>query len=357
MNQNQNRDRINARDLWHAKNGMPQDNGNSRTPGGRKKPPRSLLVFGSILAGVLLLGILLKITGFSGLDQNVADASAISEDHIGVLYIEGTIGDSDENYNQQYILDNIDAMMDNNANEGLMLYVDTPGGGVYESDEVYLKIREYQKETKRPVYAYFASQATSGGYYISAPSDKILANRNCWTGSIGVTTGTMYDISGLLEKYGVKAETITSGPNKSMGSSTQAMTDQQKQIWQTMIDEAYSQFVGVVADGRKLDEDYVRSIADGRIYTAKQAKANKLVDDVVNTYDDAVEQMKEDCDLEDAEIYEFRYQPDESLLSDLVASVKKMANASGEKSDLSALTKLMEKQSQMDLQYLCEVKQ
>ena len=93
MNQNQNRDRINARDLWHAKNGMPQDNGNSRTPGGRKKPPRSLLVFGSILAGVLLLGILLKITGFSGLDQNVADASAISEDHIGVLYIEGTSGE------------------------------------------------------------------------------------------------------------------------------------------------------------------------------------------------------------------------------------------------------------------------
>ena len=77
---------------------------------------------------------------------------------------------------------------------------------------------------------------------------------------------------------------------------------------------------------------------------------------MVNTYDDAVEQMKEDCDLEDAEVYEFRYQPDESLLSDLVASVKKMVNASGEKSDLSALTKLMEKQSQMDLQYLCEVK-
>ena len=225
---------------------------------------------------------------------------------------------------------------------------------MYESDEVYLKIREYQKETKRPVYAYFASQATSGGYYISAPSDKILANRNCWTGSIGVTMGTIYDISGLLEKYGIKSESITSGPNKAMGSLTEPMTDQQREIWQSMVDEAYDQFVGIVADGRKLDESYVRSIADGRIYTAKQAKANKLVDDVVNTYDDAVAQMQKDCDLEDAEVYEFCYQPDESFFSSLVTSARKLAGAAGEKSDISALTKLMEKQDPIEPQYLCE---
>ena len=316
MNQNQNRDEIRAKDLWRAKNGMPQGNGNNRTPGGRKKPPRSLLVFGSILAGLLLLGILLKITGFSGLDQNKTDAASIHEDHIAVLYIEGTIGDSDENYNQQYILENIDSMIENDSNEGLMLYVDTPGGGVYESDEV--------------------------------------ANRNCWTGSIGVTMGTIYDISGLLEKYGIKSESITSGPNKAMGSLTEPMTDQQREIWQSMVDEAYDQFVGIVADGRKLDESYVRSIADGRIYTARQAKANKLVDDVVDTYDDAVAQMQKDCDLEDAEVYEFCYQPDESLFSSLVTSAKKLAGAAGEKSDISALTKLMEKQDPIEPQYLCE---
>ncbi len=81
--------------------------------------------------------------------------------------------------------------MDNSDNEALMLYVDTPGGGVYESDELYLKIKEYQETTERPVYAYFASQATSGGYYISASADRITANRNCRTGSIGVTMGTL----------------------------------------------------------------------------------------------------------------------------------------------------------------------
>lgn len=354
MNQNQNREPIRAKDLWHAKNGMPQ--GDQKPPGGRKRPARSLLVFGSILAGMLLLGILLKAAGFSGPDQNNTDAASIHTDHIAVLFIEGTIGDSDETYNQQYILENINSMIDNDRNEGLMLYVDTPGGGVYESDEVYLKIREYQKTTKRPVYAYFASQATSGGYYLSASSDKILANRNCWTGSIGVTTGTMYDISGLLERYGIKAEAITSGANKAMGSSTQSMTEEQRQIWQTMINEAYDQFVGIVADGRKLEDSYVRSLADGRIYTAKQAKANKLVDDVVNTYDDAVEQMQEECGLEDAEVYEFRYQPEEDLLSGLVGSAKRIVKAAGRQSDLGALTQLMEKQDEMTLQYLCEEK-
>ena len=356
QNQEQNRDKMNARDLWHAKNGMPHGSSNSKTPGGHKKPPRALLIFGLILAGVLFLGILLKIAGFSGLDQNTTYAASIHRNHIAVLYIEGTIGDSDENYNQQYILENINSMIDNDSNEGLMLYVDTPGGSVYESDEVYLKVKEYQEATERPVYAYFASQATSGGYYLSASSDKILANRDCWTGSIGVTMGTIYDVSGLLEKYGIKAETITSGANKAMGSSTETMTDQQREIWQSMVDEAYDQFVGIVAEGRNLDEDYVRSIADGRIYTAKQAKANKLVDDVVDTYDDAVMQMQVECGLTNAEVYEFRYQPEESLLSSLVSSAKKLAGAADEKSDINALIELMEKQSQAEPQYLCEVR-
>lgn len=142
---------------------------------GVKNHPGLCLFLGAFWQDCSCWGSWLKITGFSGLDQNKTEAASIHENHIAVLYIEGTIGDSDENYNQQYILENIDSMIENDSNEGLMLYVDTPGGGVYESDEVYLKIREYQKETKRPVYAYFASQATSGGYYISAPSDKILA--------------------------------------------------------------------------------------------------------------------------------------------------------------------------------------
>ena len=132
------------------------------------------------------------------------------------------------------------------------------------------------------------SQATSGGYYISASCDKIIANRNCWTGSIGVTMGTLMDISELLENLGIKTNTITSGANKAMGSSYEAMTEEQREIFQSLIDEAYDQFVGIVADGRDMSEKEVRKIADGRIYTAKQALDNGLID-AIGTMEDAVQ--------------------------------------------------------------------
>lgn len=119
-------------------------------------------------------------------------------DYIGTIYIEGTISeDADGTYNHQYLLNAIDAMIADDENKGMILYVDTPGGSVFASDELYFKIKEYQEKTERPVYASMQSMAASGGYYISAPCDKIIANRNCWTGSIGVTLGTMYDISEL----------------------------------------------------------------------------------------------------------------------------------------------------------------
>ena len=288
-----------------------------------------------------------------GSTEDISGAASVSGSHVGVLYVEGTISESDDTYNHQFALDAVQGMMDNSDNEALMLYVDTPGGGVYESDELYLKIKEYQETTERPVYAYFASQATSGGYYISASADRITANRNCRTGSIGVTMGTLYDVSGLLEKYGIKAETITSGENKAMGSMTSPLTDEQKQIFQSMIDESYEQFVSIVADGRGLDTDYVKSIADGRIYTAKQAESIKLIDGVVDTYDDAVSDMTEQFGLEHCDIYEFRYQPQAGLLDGLVQSFDRFAEAFSSGSDISALEKIMENNSEVRLQYMC----
>ena len=104
-------------------------------------------------------------------------------DYIGTIYIEGEISeDADGTYNHQYLLNAIDAMIADDENKGMILYVDTPGGSVFASDELYFKIKEYQEKTERPVYASMQSMAASGGYYISAPCDKIIANRNCWTG-------------------------------------------------------------------------------------------------------------------------------------------------------------------------------
>ena len=173
----------------------------------------------------------------------------------------------------------IDQMETASNNKGILLYVDSPGGAVYESDEIYLKLMEYKEVTGRPVWAYFAGQACSGGYYISMAADKIYANRNCWTGSIGVIV-SLLNCKGLYDKLGIKEIDITSGENKSMGSAGANMTKKQQEIFQGLVDEAYDQFVDIVCNGRGMDEENVREIADGRIYSAKQALRNGLVDEI-----------------------------------------------------------------------------
>lgn len=319
----------------------------------KKKLNKPVVIFVCIVAVFILAALILRISG-AGTGSEV-EAAGASGEHIGVVHIEGTIGEDSETYNQQYIVDTISAMIENDDNKAMILYVNTPGGGVYESDEIYMKVKEYQETTGRPVYSYMASQATSGGYYISAPADKIIANRNCWTGSIGVTMGTIFDISGLLEKYGISTETMTSGANKSMGSMTEPLTEEQRNIMQSMIDESYDQFVGIVAEGRNLSEEYVRTIADGRIYTAKQAENLKLIDGITATYDEAVEQMMEDNDLYGCSVYDFKYEEDPGLLGSMIESVEKLASAAEDGSDISAVTKLLEKQNTMEPQYMCEV--
>lgn len=321
----------------------------------KRKVNRSVVIFGCIVAACILSAIILRISDVGEGSGKEVEAAGVRGEHIGVLYVEGTIGEDSETYNQQYIIDTISAMTENDDNRAMLLYVNTPGGGVYESDEIYMKIKEYQQTTGRPVYSYMASQATSGGYYISAPADKIIANRNCWTGSIGVTMGTLIDVSGLLEKYGISTETITSGENKSMGSMTEPLTDEQKSIMQSMIDESYDQFVGIVAEGRNLSRDYVETISDGRIYTAYQAKDLKLIDDVTATYDEALQQMMKENDLYYCDVYDFKYEEEPGLLGSMIKSIEKLTSAAEESSDISALTKLMEKQDMMEPQYICEV--
>ena len=226
--------------------------------------------------------------------------------HIGVVKVEGTILDtgttgflSTPGYDHKGTLKLIDDMKNSLSNKGILLYVNSPGGSVYDSDELYLKLKEYTEETKRPVWTYMADQACSGGYYISMASEKIYLNRNTWTGSIGVII-SLTNYEELFEKIGLKGVYITSGDNKAMGAGDLELTEEQHNILQSLVDESYEQFVGIVAEGRKMDIREVKKIADGRIYSAKQALANKLVDDVA-TYEEVKKAFSEK--LEGAEIY------------------------------------------------------
>lgn len=212
-----------------------------------------------------------------------------AEDFVARIDIVGTIqpssgggflNSSSGQYDHSLYMDLVNRLMDCGSNKGILLYVDSPGGTVYESDELYLKLMEYKEKTGRPIYAYFASTAASGAYYISMAADYIYANRNCTTGSIGVIM-SYYDYHELLEKVGVQEIDIATGANKTIGSGAHETTDEQREILQSIVGEAYDQFVGIVAAGRGMKDKDVRKLADGRIFTAAQAKDKGLIDEIM----------------------------------------------------------------------------
>jgi len=320
-----------------------------------KRLKKSLIIFGCIIVGIIVLGLAwssIKDTIWGKDDEIAADGP-----YIATIYVEGTIASGQTGtfgiatgYQHQWTLDKIDELIADADNKGLIVFIDSPGGGVYESDELYLKLKEYKNKTKRPVYAVMGSMAASGGYYISTAADKIIANRNTWTGSIGVTIGTLYDISGLLEKYGVKTETITAGRNKAMGSSVEPMTEEQKAIFQSLVNEAYEQFTGIVSEERGIKLDDVKKLADGRVYTAKQAFQLGLVDKI-GTKDDAVSDMRKTYDLQDSDLIDVVYE-DNSFLGTLLSEAHIPDIGGG---DVSAILKVVEGNDEFPISYECEL--
>ena len=334
------------------------DRGTAKAKGDLPGWAKFLIIFAAVILGIVLLMSRCSKSidkAFSSLSDSTSiedltlkdDATAIAFDHdyIGVLHIEGTIDEdgASKSYNHQYLLDSIDTMISDEHNKGIILFLDTPGGSVFASDELYFKIRKYQDETKQPVYASMQSMCASGGYYISAPCDKIVANRNCWTGSIGVTLGTMFDVSELLDTLGVKTVTITAGENKAMGSSYEPMTKEQKQILQDVVDEAYEQFVGIVAEGRDMKVNDVKKLADGRIITAYQAVDYGLVDEI-GTFEECVDMMIKENKLDEKIAVEDLYPKESVDIMSMLGIASELANTEGRaaitKSDIEELAAL-----------------
>ncbi|WP_088103830.1 signal peptide peptidase SppA [Halalkalibacter urbisdiaboli] len=218
---------------------------------------------------------------------------------IALLEINGTIQDTGDNpsffetegYRHRLFLSQLDHVAQDASVEGIIIRVNTPGGGVVESAEIYDKIIEAKKEYEKPIFVSMGSLAASGGYYISAPADKIVATPQTITGSLGVIMESI-NVAELAEKYGVKFDTIKSGPYKDMMSPTREMTEGERAILQSLIDESYEEFVRIIAEGRQMSEQEVRRLADGRIYSGLQAKELNLVDELGNL-DDTIELMKE----------------------------------------------------------------
>lgn len=237
-------------------------------------------------------------------------------DYIAVLYIEGVIQDANENYNQEWLLDTIAELSEDRKNRGIFLYIDSPGGGVYQSDEVYLALEDYKYRTENPVWAYMGPLAASGGYYIACAADVIYANRNTLTGSIGVISGTSVDLTELFARHGIKMTTVTAGKNKNMFNINSPLTDEHRAIMQSIADEAYDQFTQIVAESRDMEIRDVCRLADGRIYTAAQAKKNGLID-YIDTYENALNNMQnsfaEEGEDEEPRIEHFRFERKKNL--------------------------------------------
>lgn len=212
-------------------------------------------------------------------------------DFIASLSVEGVIERENDTYNHEWMLETISSLKDSKKNRGIALFIDSPGGTIYESDELYLALQDY-KTSGRPVYVYQGAMAASGGYYISCAGDKIYANRNTLTGSIGVRFFKSFDMTELMAKLGIKEEEIISGKNKNMFDLNVPVTDEQRVIAQALTDSCYEQFTGIVAAQRNIPPAEVKRLADGRLYTARQALDCGLID-AVGTWESMLDDMRD----------------------------------------------------------------
>lgn len=178
----------------------------------------------------------------------------------------------------------IEQLAETKGVKAIVLDINSPGGSVGAVQEIHSRILRVKKEKKIPFVALFGDVSASGGYYLGAACDKIVAHPGTLTGSIGVIF-SMTNLEGLFAKIGVKQDPIKSGKHKDIGSPARPMTPEEKKILQDMIDDTYGQFVAAVSAGRGMPEDVVRPLADGRIYTGTQALQLKLVDQLGDSKD------------------------------------------------------------------------
>lgn len=254
-----------------------------------------------------LSGLNALLYGSNQLQENILE-DGDDQSRIAKIYVDGTIANtggglfSSEGYNHQVFLEELKQIQYDATISAVVLEVNSPGGGVYESAEIAKEIRKIQ-EFNVPIYVSMTSMAASGGYYISASADKIFATEETITGSIGVIMSGM-NYSGLMEKLGIEDATYKSGALKDVGSGSREVTEEDKKVLQGFVDSSYNRFVKIVADGRGMSIDAVKQIADGRIYDGEQALDNGLIDEL-GYPEDVLDALKADYGLENAQVIDY----------------------------------------------------
>jgi len=227
-----------------------------------------------VLLAVALVAMMLTFNGDEGTDFAFSD-------RIQVVDVDGELVES------RSILDQLKRYEDSNSVKAILLNIDSPGGGVAVSQEIFAEIRRLREKKDKIVVAYLSSTGASGAYYVACAANKIVANPGTIVGSIGVIAEWV-SFADLLEWAKLKEIVFKTGEFKDTGSATRALTENERKYFQGLIDDMYVQFVEAVASGRKLDLQEVRSLADGRVFTGRDAKERKLIDEIGN-FQDAVD--------------------------------------------------------------------
>ena len=296
-----------------------------------------------VLVCVAVLATFLFGVNSSGFFRDLLPGMNKAAPYVSVIYITGTIGETDYDIfgnevslSTNTICNYIDTITEDSNNRGIFLAVDSPGGSVYDSDKIYQALMAYKESTGRPIRAGCFSVMASGAYYISAAADTITAERTADVGSIGVYIETE-DVSGLLDKLGVKIDYIRSSENKAMGNIYNEMTEEQRAIFQSIVDEHYERFLDIVQKSRGYGRAELRKIADGRSYTATQALDNGLIDAIMEC-DDSLYAFEDELGV----TYEdYPYIAEESWVSRLFSSLVEAFP----RSDVSLLKEMLEKRN------------
>lgn len=239
--------------------------------------------------------------------------NGFAETKIAVIHIDGIISDSSKrNFSGEEIevpltvrvKEECDIIRNDPKVRALLIRIDSPGGGVTTCDIIYNDIMKLKREKNIPVIVEMVGIAASGGVYISAAGDTIIAQPTTVTGSIGVIA-QMVRFKDLLDKVGVQSEVIKSGDKKDMGSPFREMTREEKALYQDVINSMYERFLSVILAGRKnLDEKKLRSFADGRIFTSKTALEYGLIDSIGYT-DDAIAAAEKSAGIRNAMVVSY----------------------------------------------------
>ncbi len=299
-----------------------------------RRPRRRISVLGGLFIVLLLLGLGVSLMlnvgllfGGAAMDsprkvrERFFSHERHASDKIVIISVSGMILDEDDGFVKRQI----DQAREDDDVKAVVLRVNSPGGTVTGSDYIYHHLREMREDRRFPVVVSMGSLAASGGYYVSMAvgetPDCIFAEPTTWTGSIGVII-PHYDLSTLLGKWGVEDDSIASHPLKNMGSFAKQMTEEERQIFQDLVDETFGRFKGIVQSGRpkfKEDPEALDKLATGQVYTAEQALELGLVDKI-GFLEEAVDRAIELANLDKDDVRVVKYRREPTLVDILIGA-------------------------------------